>query len=103
LNEACVPIEKVMETTSHRSMDAYEKYNQEKKLFFGRATQRVLSREVKNGRPIMYQDTYKDELEQWEAKVAFARYYFSSFCCFVYFNLFVLCGCSDQVLLEMEL
>jgi hypothetical protein len=37
----------------------------------------------------MYQDAYKDELEKWEAKVASARYCFSSIFNFLYFNLFV--------------
>jgi hypothetical protein len=31
LNEALVPIAKAMETTGHRTMDAFEKYNHEKK------------------------------------------------------------------------
>jgi hypothetical protein len=48
LNKALVPIAKAMETTSHRMMDTFEKYNCEKKIISERATQRVLSGDLKD-------------------------------------------------------
>jgi hypothetical protein len=54
LNEALVLVNKAMETTGHPFMDAYKKYNQEKKLISAQATQRVLLGDVKYGRPIMF-------------------------------------------------
>jgi hypothetical protein len=52
LNEALVPIDK--ETISHHTIDAFEKYNQKKKLLCTLATQKALSGEIKDGRPIIY-------------------------------------------------
>ena len=49
LNEALVLIDKAIETTGHHSMDAYEIYNQEKKLISAWATQRIFSSDVKDG------------------------------------------------------
>jgi hypothetical protein len=69
LNEGMVPIEKAMEATGHRSMDAFEKYNREKKFISEHAMQRVLSGEFRNGRPLLYQDAYKEECERYETKV----------------------------------
>jgi hypothetical protein len=42
LNEGLVPIKKAIATTGHRSMDAFEKYNHEKKALFEKATRCVL-------------------------------------------------------------
>jgi hypothetical protein len=57
LNEGMVP------------MDAFEKYNREKKFISEHAMQRVLSGEFRNGRPLLYQDAYKEECERYETKV----------------------------------
>jgi hypothetical protein len=71
LNKALVPIEKAMETTGHCSIDAYEKYNQEKKYISKRATQKILSGEIKDGCPLLYSNAYKEELERRDMKVGF--------------------------------
>jgi hypothetical protein len=42
LDEGLVPIKKAIATTGHRSMDAFEKYNHEKKALFEKATRCVL-------------------------------------------------------------
>jgi hypothetical protein len=69
LNEALVPVAKAMETTGHRSMDAFKKYNQEKKILSKRATQHVLS--GRDGTPVLYEDAYKEELERYKLKVLY--------------------------------
>jgi hypothetical protein len=69
LNEGLVPIAKAMETTGHHKMDTFEKYNQEILFFSERATQHVLSGEMRDGIPILYEDTYKEEMERFKIKV----------------------------------
>jgi hypothetical protein len=71
LNEALVPIAKAMENTGHRTMDALEKYNQEKKILSERATQRVLFGEMQDGVPVLYEDAYKEDLESYKLKVLY--------------------------------
>jgi hypothetical protein len=105
MNQALVPIEKAMETTSHRTMDTYEKYNQEKKYLSERATQRVFCGEIKNGRPILYEDAYKEEIERMDS-VKVLNFLIIYLCCLqiylFYFLIFMLNVCSDQVLLQLD-
>jgi hypothetical protein len=71
LNEGLVPIAKAMETTGHRTIDAFEKYNQENKTLSERAIQRFLSGEMRDGTPILYEDTYKEEMEGYKLKLLY--------------------------------
>jgi hypothetical protein len=91
LNKALVPIEKAMETTGHRSIDAYEKYNQKKKYILERATQRVLSGQIKDGHPLLYSDAYKEELERRDMKVGFVASYLLSFLLLWHLKLVLIC------------
>ena len=69
LNNQLVSLEKTIETTGYKSMDAFEKYNQEQKSTSEKVTHKILSRKLKDGPPILYLDAYKEEFEKLEAKV----------------------------------
>lgn len=65
MEQAMVLIEQRMERIRHRDAKFYYKYNQDDKCMVDRVIQHIITFECINGRPLIYQEAYDDEMVKY--------------------------------------